>query len=510
MKTRKLPREYTANPQPKLAHARSALQPKRPTAPPAYRPQPMPRVLQKKTASIRQSQAGQPHSTPTAPSVYRPEPRKIVQPKMAAPAHTPPKAPPVYRPPSTPRALQKKDKQTKASPGQYNSATLHARQRPVQEPGRLAEQRGENPSSRGVDVIRNGAPRGLRPSVSSSVVRQHAGVQPKMASAHATLQAKVSGAARAVIQPLWKEMKGLKKGQGYWESQNDGDAPTGVYKKVGESGRWKNDESKQIYLETEDGKLNKEPKPSDPIEGKSDDYHTKYETALRDAMKTLLKHTRFGGSNDQRRYDQRYWTTGKDKDGDEILILTSGQPADAVNAIFASPRLWSFDCIEIIQVGRWYAELTAMGADEFNKKDKGSFKLSYHETTGLRGRTLYRRERKRDNFTSIDGLTGRKTATDVKLTTAQEEDAFLRTLPIGTRVMWSDSHEDAFDTDFENENTIKVGDDRYAAHPFGTLSAAKMRAELGPSSSDEPSRDKREAYIRRHVFIKEIEWNARS
>lgn len=41
---------------------------KRPVAPPVYRPQPIPKVLQRKT-------------TPVAPPVYRPEAKKIVQPK---------------------------------------------------------------------------------------------------------------------------------------------------------------------------------------------------------------------------------------------------------------------------------------------------------------------------------------------------------------------------------------------------------------------------------------------
>lgn len=58
---------------------------KRPVAPPVYRPQPIPRVLQRKTA-------------PVAPPVYRPEHKKIVQPKAVAPQRKPPTAPPVYRP----------------------------------------------------------------------------------------------------------------------------------------------------------------------------------------------------------------------------------------------------------------------------------------------------------------------------------------------------------------------------------------------------------------------------
>jgi hypothetical protein len=89
------PVSHTA--QPKAAGA-SPIR-KMPVAPPVYRPQPVPRVLQRKIASGQQPHAGQPPLQPVAPPVYRPEQKKIVQPKMAATqTHKPPKAPPVYRP----------------------------------------------------------------------------------------------------------------------------------------------------------------------------------------------------------------------------------------------------------------------------------------------------------------------------------------------------------------------------------------------------------------------------
>lgn len=83
--------------QPKAAGASQTR--KMPVAPPAYRPQPVPKVLQRKMAIAQSSQAAQPRRQPVAPPVYRPEVKKIVQPKMAATqTHKPPKAPSVYRP----------------------------------------------------------------------------------------------------------------------------------------------------------------------------------------------------------------------------------------------------------------------------------------------------------------------------------------------------------------------------------------------------------------------------
>lgn len=76
-----------------------------PAAPPVYRPQTTPKVLQPKTGAT-------PLRPLTPPPVYRPVQKKVVQPQMkATPAaqHSPtPTAPPVYRPQPTPHVLQRK------------------------------------------------------------------------------------------------------------------------------------------------------------------------------------------------------------------------------------------------------------------------------------------------------------------------------------------------------------------------------------------------------------------
>lgn len=51
----------------------------RPVAPPVYRPQPVPRVLQAKKSLLAKPPAGQTPRSPVAPPVYRPEAGKLVQ-----------------------------------------------------------------------------------------------------------------------------------------------------------------------------------------------------------------------------------------------------------------------------------------------------------------------------------------------------------------------------------------------------------------------------------------------
>src|SRR4051794_8800391 len=54
-----------------------------PIAPPAFRPQPTPRVLQTKTVSRQPQHPEQVRRQPVAPPVYRPETKQTVQPKTS-------------------------------------------------------------------------------------------------------------------------------------------------------------------------------------------------------------------------------------------------------------------------------------------------------------------------------------------------------------------------------------------------------------------------------------------
>lgn len=91
--------------QPKIATPATTA--RQPVAPPVYRPQPVPRVLQKKSA-LSQSQTAPLTRQPAAPPVYRPQPvPKVLQQKSAvnrpattAPSTPRPNVPPISRTPS--------------------------------------------------------------------------------------------------------------------------------------------------------------------------------------------------------------------------------------------------------------------------------------------------------------------------------------------------------------------------------------------------------------------------
>lgn len=105
--------------QPKTAPVSQMKKP--PTAPPAYRPQPVPKVLQRKATTPQQPQAATAAHTRSAPTVYRPQPTPKVLQKKTAPvqqarAAQAPAAPPAYRPQPAPKVLQTKSRFGAAEP----------------------------------------------------------------------------------------------------------------------------------------------------------------------------------------------------------------------------------------------------------------------------------------------------------------------------------------------------------------------------------------------------------
>ena len=80
---------------------------KRPIAPPVYRLQQVPKVLQTKSATAQSLPSVQAPRRPVAPPVYRPEAKKLLQPNAILQLRKSPTAPPVYRPEQK-RAVQAK------------------------------------------------------------------------------------------------------------------------------------------------------------------------------------------------------------------------------------------------------------------------------------------------------------------------------------------------------------------------------------------------------------------
>lgn len=202
----------------------------------------------------------------------------------------------------------------------------------------------------------------------------------------------------------------------------------------------------------------------------------------------------------------------------EYTLKPGVAPSLAIRQIVARPEEWAMDCIDYVVAARLYAECVASGDEAFDAKytnvgtavAPAPMRMAQHNTPKLTSSDFWRRTAQGTEFTSQTT----HAPTGVMPAGPAEEDEFLRTVPIGARVMWTTRHRRA-NEDMENENTIKVGEDLYAAHPLGTISGAKVRDEL-VVDTDRQGRDiamtkgDRAAHVARYIYLCEVEWYDRS
>jgi hypothetical protein len=216
--------------------------------------------------------------------------------------------------------------------------------------------------------------------------------------------------------------------------------------------------------------------------------------------------TLFGGltedsAQEQPVFDQNIWARehvegeddGSDSDAElefQLVLQQGLTPSQAVFSFFEKLEEYKFDCAEALQFVRWYAHLMAMGSEGFDQAvGDGEFALRAHDSTGLGGGEVSARVDQDGYYTQTEPLEQ----------TADEAG-------VGSRVMWRNWHEDAEDTDFENENALKIGDDSYFAHPMGITSSEDLRRDLAVEAGvDGDARTALDAYLQQWVSVAEIE-----
>ncbi len=123
-------------------------------APPVYRPQPVPRVLQRKVIAGQQpNRSAMPPRAIAPPRVLRPQASNSIQPKTVLQQRKPPVAPPAYRP--QPKTINLKQSQTRPL-AQTKKAASMTRPKPKsssaiqQRPDRLTQRHAAAPATRPV------------------------------------------------------------------------------------------------------------------------------------------------------------------------------------------------------------------------------------------------------------------------------------------------------------------------------------------------------------------------
>ncbi len=246
-----------------------------------------------------------------------------------------------------------------------------------------------------------------------------------------------------------------------------------------------------------------------------------YEARLKEAV-SKLRFVGFGRaegslSNPQSLYDDEYWDCIQERkvdfSNDGVLQLKKGKNySDAIIAIIENPDLWKLDCMEFLQVCNLYAMIDPVAKQEFIDRaiakilpdnDKNFCLRTFQswiqrpfESTGLKVQEGYKREDPKEKWTRIP--TGNKTELELE--------SYLKTIPIGSRISWSIKGAEVTNP-YRTENTIKMGPNAYAAHPFtsdepgptGYLSRERIELLMGEKAGKNESK-----FIKDNVFISDI------
>jgi hypothetical protein len=199
-------------------------------------------------------------------------------------------------------------------------------------------------------------------------------------------------------------------------------------------------------------------------------------------------------------FDERFWTRAPDPRWRyRLVLLPKKHAADAIDAIFAKQSVWMCDCALFVQILHLYALRHTYGAAVFNERQGAGMLLRVHGSTGVDRRVLYERGKPNESMQRSDGRVDERSPEQI-----------LQAVPLGTRVMWTNLKINP-DTPagrrldaYRQENTVKVGADRYAALGFGAqriFSRADLEGKLARLT--DPAADHN--YIQANVFVKEVE-----
>jgi hypothetical protein len=236
-----------------------------------------------------------------------------------------------------------------------------------------------------------------------------------------------------------------------------------------------------------------------------------YEQHLRTAIQ-LLSGVRFAVALDTRvdieKLGLQHWELRRDEASVEMgkpyrakLVHVGGdEPAVAVDELFEPEKLkeWAIDCAEFVQIAHVYARRHTLGAKEYNTSVKGSgepLTIRTQFSTGVEG-VVYQRD-----HAGAPMIGGRPGATPT--VASRSVDELLDDAPIGSRVVWRNLP--GYGTSWYHENGIKLGQDEFAAHPFGIVSRDDVEMELAKKfyeGTGEPPR----SYIEENIFIRTIEF----
>ena len=216
-------------------------------------------------------------------------------------------------------------------------------------------------------------------------------------------------------------------------------------------------------------------------------------------------------------YDARYWVEQKRRG-----VIRAKVPAwDAMDKLVRNigkdiPKAgggttkWSFDCLEATLILRLYAIWRTTDRDEFNAK-YNPLEFGFHALTDTGLSKAFHCDGPGQQAYRIEGEYHDGVWTNYReIPMAKSMEALAIEAPIGSLIAFSSKvlrERCAADSSpdycaFQNENTIKLGPDRYFAHPFGAVSSGRIYQELAEAAGATPSLP----YYKKDIFISTIRY----
>jgi len=227
---------------------------------------------------------------------------------------------------------------------------------------------------------------------------------------------------------------------------------------------------------------------------------------LRDINFGVPTGTKPGELDGQERYDTNFWTESWNSmhNWGDLVLLPDKKASNAISNIFNVSNLsfWALDCARFTDLLHIYANMMCQGQKRFDRNFNSSpFIFSPHDSSAaIVRKDVYRLSK--SNSTYYIGY-----GTRIKVYEITEEN-LLSNSPIGNTIIFS--NDDAPKTSaWRNENAIKIADDNFIAHGFGSANiytSAALKENLAKSNVPSLSGDALEEYVKNNIYLKQSLW----
>lgn len=174
-------------------------------------------------------------------------------------------------------------------------------------------------------------------------------------------------------------------------------------------------------------------------------------------------HVGFGSSVRTGWFDPNFWkvegSTSENGRYQYLELIHGKKPAEAIDAMFGNPGIWSFDCAEFVQAVELFAIRNTVPTDVFNAHFENLI-FRQHGSTGLSPMLGIKHSWEFDEEGAIRTAEGKTMVHDFLNRRFKES-------PMGSEVTFKNIDPLAKGRIYESENTIKLGLNSFIAHGIG-------------------------------------------